>query len=138
LFEFWNYPWSTLTHSTLFICSYLSSWEHYIHSHSLNPLVIYIMSLSGFSCTNFGRSCILQYKKIRCRCNKIADVKIFGTDRNPLKLFYACKQKEKEDDCGFLTRLIRRLSVPWQIKRWKWQRISWGYGCRNRCKVFGG
>jgi hypothetical protein len=59
------------------------------------------MSSSGFSSTNFGRSCILQYKKIRCRCNKLADIKISGTDRNPFKLFYACKEKEKEEDCGF-------------------------------------
>ncbi|KAK2427171.1 hypothetical protein QL285_025767 [Trifolium repens] len=55
------------------------------------------MSSSSFSCTNFGRSCVLQFNKVKCRCDKYAVAKVAGTDSNPLKLFYTCPEKE----CGF-------------------------------------
>ncbi|PNX85159.1 hypothetical protein L195_g041226 [Trifolium pratense] len=56
------------------------------------------MSSSSFSCTNFGRACVLQYMKMLCKCNKYADLRIATTDRNPHKLFFACK----DHVCGFV------------------------------------
>jgi hypothetical protein len=56
------------------------------------------MSSGSFSCSNFGRACILQYLKKKCKCQKFADVRISTTDRNPHKLFFACR----ENVCGFV------------------------------------
>jgi hypothetical protein len=56
------------------------------------------MSSSSFSCTNFGRACILQFLKKKCKCNNFADVRISTSDRNPLKLYFVCKN----DICGFV------------------------------------
>jgi hypothetical protein len=56
------------------------------------------MSSSNVSCSNFRRACVLQYLKVKCKCDKNADVKIFGTDRNPYKLFFSCL----DHACGFL------------------------------------
>ncbi|WJX93146.1 hypothetical protein P8452_74709 [Trifolium repens] len=44
-----------------------------------------------------GGACFLQYKKFRCFCKRVADVKISGTDLNPNKLYYTCR----ENNCEF-------------------------------------
>jgi hypothetical protein len=36
--------------------------------------------------------------KLKCNCNRFAEVKIANTTRNPLKLFYSCK----DGKCGFM------------------------------------
>lgn len=55
------------------------------------------MPSSSFSST-FGHSCRLQYRKLKCKCQRFAEIKIANTANNPLKLFYACK----DGTCGFL------------------------------------
>ncbi|WJX10125.1 hypothetical protein P8452_00883 [Trifolium repens] len=55
------------------------------------------MASSSFSDSSHGKACTLQYNKFICRCGKVADIKISGTDRNPQKLFYTCKGRV----CGF-------------------------------------
>jgi len=55
------------------------------------------MPSSSFSST-FGHSCRLQYPKLKCKCQRLAEIKIANTANNPLKLFYACK----DATCGFV------------------------------------
>lgn len=56
------------------------------------------MNSSTSSYNGYARSCNFQYLKLKCNCNRFAEVKIANTTRNPLKLFYSCK----EGRCGFL------------------------------------
>lgn len=56
------------------------------------------MNSSTWSYNGYARSCNFQYLKLKCNCNRFAEVKIANTARNPLKLFYSCK----DGKCGFL------------------------------------